>query len=129
MTKKEFLKLKPGDIIKSKNDTVIVSQNFGERLIGVRTIEVRNPKEWELFKPDEPKDNKLEMAAHKLYEQLNCILTGDVVGMGDNKLIVYTKEKIEQKMFTFEGFDVEYKHTGDITPVGEINGIKAFIQK
>ncbi len=55
MNKKQMANLKVGDIIQSKKDSkwaFIVSQNFGERLIAVRTIEITNPTDWELVVPN-----------------------------------------------------------------------------
>jgi hypothetical protein len=51
MNKNEFQKLQPGQIIQHKKDhkwAFVVHQNFGERLTAVRTIEVRDPENWEI---------------------------------------------------------------------------------
>ncbi len=57
MNKDEFKALGPGDIIRRKDNiewAFIVSQNFGNRLIAVRTIEIKDPKQWEHVKrPDQ----------------------------------------------------------------------------
>jgi hypothetical protein len=52
MNQKEVIALQPGDIIRRKDDLewcFIVTQNFGERVIAVRTIELHDLKNWELI--------------------------------------------------------------------------------
>jgi hypothetical protein len=54
MTKKEMVKLQPGNIIRHKKDlqwAFLVSQNFGDRLTAVRTIELKEEdlKNWEVI--------------------------------------------------------------------------------
>ena len=49
MTKKQFEKLHPGKIIRNKKKpelSFIVSAVFPDRVVAVRTIEVREPKDW-----------------------------------------------------------------------------------
>jgi hypothetical protein len=49
MNKKEMTALQPGTIIqhKTKNEwCFIVSQNFGDRITAVRSIEITDPTEW-----------------------------------------------------------------------------------
>ena len=51
MTKNEFERLQPGQLIQHKKDNkwaFIVHQNFGERLTAVRTIEVHVPENWDV---------------------------------------------------------------------------------
>jgi len=51
MTKKEMEKLEVGDIVRLKKNpefAFVVHQNFGDRVTCVRTIEIREPLEWEL---------------------------------------------------------------------------------
>ena len=50
MTKKDFEKLHTGEIIQHKKVpewAFIVSGVFPDRITGVRTIEIRDPKDWE----------------------------------------------------------------------------------
>jgi hypothetical protein len=52
MTKKQMERLYTGDIICHKDKpelAFIVSANFGERIIAVRTIEIRDPNDWVLL--------------------------------------------------------------------------------
>jgi hypothetical protein len=54
MTKKEMIKLQPGNIIRHKKNlewAFLVSQNFGDRLTAVRTIEIKEKdiKDWEVI--------------------------------------------------------------------------------
>lgn len=63
MNKKEMTELKPGDIIQNKKDpkwSFLVSQNFGEYLVAVRTIKIDDPTEWELASTTEAVLNKLK---------------------------------------------------------------------
>ena len=51
MKKNEFERLQPGQTIQHKRNNewaFIVQQNFGDRLTAVRTIEVRDPENWEV---------------------------------------------------------------------------------
>jgi len=50
MTKKDFEKLHTGDILQHKKKpelAFIVSAVFLDRITAVRTIEIRDPKEWQ----------------------------------------------------------------------------------
>ncbi len=50
MTKKDFEKLHTGDILRNKKIpelSCIVGAVFPGRITGVRTIEIRDPKDWE----------------------------------------------------------------------------------
>lgn len=51
MTKEEFKKLKPGDVVMNNGSlsTYIVSGNYGNRVTAVITIDLTNPSEWELL--------------------------------------------------------------------------------
>ena len=51
MNKKEFANLHPGRIIRNKKNTelaFIISAVFQDRVTAVRTIEIRDPKDWEI---------------------------------------------------------------------------------
>lgn len=54
MTKKKKLKkisqLKSGDIVKNKGSAYgyVITANYGNYAIGVRTIHISNPNEWEI---------------------------------------------------------------------------------
>ena len=55
-------------------------------------------------------------ASNKLHSQLKnntCYIT---LGIGDNEIIVYTKNKRKQDLFKFEGFNIRYIHMGNISP-------------
>ena len=127
MTKNEFERLQPGQIIQSKKDNkwaFIVHQNFGERLIAVRSIEVRDPENWELAtKPQEEKpepkhiQTTLEKSAHELHELLKGYPWYQTVGIGNNELFIYTMKKKYPKSYkTFQGLPVNYKYVGKIVP-------------
>lgn len=62
----------------------------------------------------------IEDAAHELYEQLNSEPWFSMLGIGKNKIVVYTKKKVKQNIFEFEGFEVIYRYTGKIKPAGTI---------
>ena len=130
MTKNEFEKLRPGQIIQHKKNNewvFIVHQNFGERLTAVRTIEVNDPESWETVtevkvketeqNPTPPQeDPAFRLAAHNLHEALKGATWYSMVGMGNYKLIVYTAKKKYTKPYdTFEGYPVEYKYSGGMT--------------
>jgi hypothetical protein len=128
MNKKEFERLKPGDMIQSKSDpkwAFIVSQNFGDHLTAVRTIEIRSPEEWDMARPSVAGDpvkiktkkdsGLLKEAAKRLHDQLEGNPWYQVVGIGDNQLIVYTLKPVKQTIFEFEGFDVEFHNSGEMT--------------
>lgn len=52
MTEKELKKLSLGDIVKSKltGKAYIVTDNNGSRVIAIRTMEISNPIEWDIYK-------------------------------------------------------------------------------
>lgn len=57
---KSISELKVGDIIKHKGtfrDPYVIMANYGDRATAVRTVDVTNPIEWELFISDLPEDN------------------------------------------------------------------------
>lgn len=133
MTKNEFERLKPGQIIQSKKDNqwaFVVHQNFGDRLTAVRTIEVRDPENWEAVtqvkmeeKPKESvpphEDPAFQKASHDLHESLQGNDWYSMVGMGNYELIVYTaKKKHPKPVDTFGGYPVKYHYMGKIAPLG-----------
>ena len=49
MTKTQFKKLKPGDLVRhvlSGSTAYVVTANYGERVTAVRTMDLTNPSEW-----------------------------------------------------------------------------------
>ena len=50
MTEKELKDLQVGDIVRNKSGSegYIITSNYGNRAIGVRTIDITNPSEWDL---------------------------------------------------------------------------------
>jgi len=50
MTEKELRNLQAGDIVRSKSGSegYIITGSYGNRAIGVRTIDITNPSEWDL---------------------------------------------------------------------------------
>lgn len=128
MTKTEFERLQPGQIIQHKKDNkwvFIVHQNFGERLTAVRTIEVRDPENWDMVtkvqveKP-EPKHEQttLEKSAQELHELLKQHNWYHSTGIGNNELFIYTSKRKHPKPYNdFCGFPVNYKYMGKIAPL------------
>ena len=51
MTKDEFEQLTPGDIVRIKGDWqgYIVTASYGTRATAVRTVDITNPREWDLI--------------------------------------------------------------------------------
>jgi hypothetical protein len=60
----------------------------------------------------------LKDAAHKLHKQLSIKPWFAMLGEGKDKIIVYTKKKIKQDIFEFEGFEVIYRYMGKVKPAG-----------
>lgn len=129
MTKKEFEQLQSGQIIQSKKDpkwTFIVHQNFSDHLIAVRTIEVRDPEEWEVVEVKQEKvpfheQPEIKAAAHELHEKIKHYDWYNMVGIGANGFIVYTKKKKHPQLFTsFSGINVSYKFMGKMAPLGGV---------
>lgn len=123
MTKNEFERLQPGQIIQSKKDNkwaFIVHQNFGERLTAVRSIEVRDPENWDVItkvKIEESDTPEIKQAATDLFEKLKHHDWFSTVGMGNKELFVYTSKKKYPKDYKeFGGFPVNYKYMGKIAP-------------
>jgi hypothetical protein len=52
MTRKELENLKEGDIVRHKlhSNPVIITGNYKDYVIGVRTYHISNPDEWEVIK-------------------------------------------------------------------------------
>jgi len=105
MTKNDFERLQPGQIIQHKKNNewaFIVQQNFGDRITCVRTIEVREPVDWEIVTevklkelPNIIKDNLVPLDVkpcniRDAASELHTILVNKhwfaTVGIGDNKL-------------------------------------------
>jgi hypothetical protein len=137
MTKKEFENLKPGTLIQSKEDNkwaFIVQQNFGDRVTATRTIEIRDPDDWELINPENSEvvtflktvhDGALKEAAHKLNEKFRGQPWFSTIGIGvikgEQTLYVYTAlRKHPKELSEFEGYPVVYKYFGKIAPLGGI---------
>jgi len=83
MTKSEFERLQPGQMIQHKKNNewaFIVHQNFGDRLTAVRTIEVRDPENWETVTEIKAKDLQIEELKHALAVMTNTVVcyAGDV---------------------------------------------------
>lgn len=126
MTKNEFERLQPGQIIQNKKDnkwSFIVHQNFGDRLTAVRTIEVRDPENWETVTPTPrpqsvPHDSPgLKKAADDLFNLLTGKDWFQTVGIGNNELFIYTlKKKYPKDHKEFGGFPVQYRYMGQIKP-------------
>jgi len=127
VTKNEFERLQPGQIIQNKKDnkwSFIVHQNFGERLTAVRTIEVRDPENWDIvtkiqMEKPEPKheETTIEKSATALHESLKAYDWYQTVGIGDKELFIYTNKKKHPKpIMRFEGFPINYRYMGKITP-------------
>ena len=56
MNKDEVVKLQPGSIIRHKKNlewAFIVQMNFGDRVVAVRTIELKDLKDWEVIERNE----------------------------------------------------------------------------
>jgi hypothetical protein len=73
MKKSEFERLQPGQMIQHKKNNewaFIVQQNFGDRLTAVRTIEVRDPENWEAV----TKDNQIEELKKALAVMTNTVV-------------------------------------------------------
>jgi hypothetical protein len=53
MTIEEFENLERGDIVRGKHSTLsyVVDAHHGYAAIGVRSVEISNPSEWDLVKP------------------------------------------------------------------------------
>ncbi len=51
MNEKELDQLEPGDVIRNKGSSrsYVVLDNYGKRLIAIRTICISNPGEWDLI--------------------------------------------------------------------------------
>jgi hypothetical protein len=52
-----LLSLKPGDMVRLKtpistNPTYVVTANYGLHVTAVASVEVSNPPEWEVFRPE-----------------------------------------------------------------------------
>lgn len=57
MTREQLAQLQPGDIIRPVGgaEAMIVTANYGNHAVAVRTVHVANPGEWELVaKPPAP---------------------------------------------------------------------------
>lgn len=125
MTKNEFRRLQSGQIIQHKKDNkwaFIVHQNFGERLTAVRTIEVRDPENWEIVTKVtvESPEEMIEQAANELHESLKNCPWYQTTGIGNNELLIYAnKKKHPKQLIKFKGFTVNYKYTGKIIPVSQ----------
>lgn len=128
MTKNEFERLQPGQMIQYKKDNkwaFIVHQNFGERITVVRTMEIRDPENWEIVtkvqveeKP-EPKHEQttIEKDAHALHELLKPEPWYHTVGISDKSLVIYTKSKKHPKSYKdFKGWPIRYQYVGKIMP-------------
>ncbi|MBN3949384.1 MAG: hypothetical protein HWQ38_24140 [Nostoc sp. NMS7] len=50
MTPEQFKNLKTGDIVRGvlSSHTYIVTDNYGDHVTAVRTVDLTNPSEWEL---------------------------------------------------------------------------------
>jgi hypothetical protein len=50
MTKEEFQNLQPGDLVRGTKYglTYIVTQNHGDRITAVRSVDTSNPSDWEV---------------------------------------------------------------------------------
>lgn len=131
MTKNEFERLKPGQMIQNKHDNkwaFIVHQNFGDHLTGVRTIQIDDPDNWDIITkveipPNEkpPENEEFRNAAHELHEKLKNYDWYGMVGMGNLELIVYTsKKKYPVDIATFGGFPVRYTYVGKMAPLGGV---------
>lgn len=77
MTKNEFERLQPGQMIQHKKDNkwaFIVQQNFGDRLTAVRAIEVRDPENWEIVTEIKVQDNQIEDLKNALAVMTNTVV-------------------------------------------------------
>lgn len=54
MTLEQMQNLQPGDLVRHKDhwSSYIVHRNFKSRVTAVRTVDLTNPIEWELVRPD-----------------------------------------------------------------------------
>lgn len=131
MNKKDFEKLKPGMMIQNKKDNkwaFIITQVFPERIIAVRTIAIDDPKDWEMVaeKLEEKVEEVVHSAeylaavAHKMHGLLKSVVWYEMVGVGNNELIVYTAEKDKKGVDEFEGVKVKYHYMGGIAPLGGV---------
>lgn len=61
MTPKQFKVLKRGDIVRHFEESVsyIVMANYGDRITAARTVDMTNPREWQVIDPEtgNPKPN------------------------------------------------------------------------
>lgn len=119
MTKNQFEQLQPGQIIQHKKNNewaFIVHQNFGERVTAVRTIEIRDPENWEVatqVKVVQEEQISIEQAADELHKEFGDVM----VGMADKELIVYFhKKKYPRKYTMFRGYPVKYQYVGKLKP-------------
>ena len=59
MTQKEFDSLRHGDIVRHKiGDSYVITYNISNGFVGIRTIGITNPKEWDLIKLPPKKDHE-----------------------------------------------------------------------
>jgi hypothetical protein len=112
-------------MIQSKKDNkwaFIVHQNFGDRITVVRTMEIRDPENWELvirleesFAPhDTPEIKKAVRDLHEILCGNNWYQT---IGIGNKELFIYTTKKKHPKPYTeFGGVPVTYRYVGEIKP-------------
>lgn len=59
MNAEEFSKLKRGDIVQNtgSGNSYVIAEQHGDWFIGVRTIAITHPSEWEKFIPAENQSN------------------------------------------------------------------------
>src|SRR5581483_5817352 len=112
MTNSEFEKLKTGQVIQNKYNNqwaFIVSQNFGDRVIAVRTIEVNDPSEWDIVEiKEEPNITKTATELHKMLKGFDWYNT---IGITPDKIIVYVKKKKFAKPYEkYKDYAVEYRY-------------------
>lgn len=55
MTKEQMSKLEQGDIVRGKlsGNSYVITANYGDYVIGVRTIHISHPEEWDVVKGPE----------------------------------------------------------------------------
>ncbi len=54
MTRDQFKALKPGDLVRNtgSSSAYIVHANYGDRVTAAKTVDLTNPSEWLLVRPD-----------------------------------------------------------------------------
>ena len=138
MTKKEMERLRAGQIIQSKKDNkwaFIVHQNFGDRITAVRSIEIRDPEEWEVvdYTSENPVVKKLKdilgtadsqsitAISNELYRKYKDESWFHSIGVTpptNDKIIIYLQKKKGHPDFdNYKGFKIEWKYVGKIVPL------------